>query len=149
MGRILVVDDTADIRHLLTALLIAEGHEVLVASDGKMALDAVHSQRPDLVILDIMMPNLDGYGVLKAMGDAQLLGDVKVLILTAKNAESDWVRGYRMGADHYLTKPFETDELIDTVTMLLNTPKSALREARAHELDKAQLLSRLESMFDS
>jgi len=149
MGRILVVDDTADIRHLLTALLSGEGHDVVVASDGKRALDAIHSDKPDLLILDIMMPNLDGYGVLKAMSDAQLLSDVKVLVLTAKNAESDWVRGYRMGADHYLPKPFDTDELIDTVNSLLVTPKSALRKTRAEELDKAQLLSRLESMFDA
>ncbi len=147
IGRILVVDDTADIRQLIKTILLTEQHDVIGASDGAKALDAIHATKPDLVILDIMMPNLDGYGVLKAMAEQRLLNETKVLVLTAKNAEADWVRGYKMGADHYLTKPFENDELVDSVEMLLKTSKADLREKKAKEIEKAQLLLRLESMF--
>lgn len=147
MARILITDDSADIRHLLSAILVEEGHKVVVAGDGGKCLEVLRSDPPDLLILDIMMPKLDGFGVLKEMKNAGLRDDVKTLVLTAKTAEADWLRGYKLGADQYLTKPFSTDELIDSVNSILSLSKDQLRVKADAELDKAQLLSRLESIF--
>ena len=147
MARILITDDSADIRQLLSALMVEEGHKVLVASDGMKALEVIDTELPDLMILDVMMPNLDGYGVLREMNERNVTSDVKILILTAKTAEADWVRGYKLGADQYLTKPFGSDELIESVNDLLATSKDDLRKRTEEELDRAQILSRLESIF--
>ena len=147
MARILITDDSADIRQLLSALMVEEGHKVLVANDGMKAIEAVDTELPDLMILDIMMPNLDGYGVLREMNERGVTDQVKILILTAKTAEADWVRGYKLGADQYLTKPFGSDELIASVNDLLASTKESLRKKTEEELDRAQLLSRLESIF--
>ena len=147
MARILITDDSSDIRQLLSALMVEEGHKVLVANDGRKALEVIDTELPDLMILDIMMPNLDGYGVLREMNERQVTDRVKVLILTAKTAEADWVRGYKLGADQYLTKPFGSDELIASVNDLLASSKDSLRQKTEEELDRAQLLSRLESIF--
>ena len=149
MARILLVDDSADIRHLLSTILRDEGHDVAVASDGVQALEAIKNGPPELMILDIMMPRMDGYGVLKEMRDGGLKDDVKILVLTAKAAEADWVRGYKLGADDYLTKPFGADELVDAVNTLLKMDSDAMKRRSEQELDKAQLLSRLESMFQN
>lgn len=147
MSRILVVDDSADIRNLLRDILGQEEHEVIAAKDGAQALEIMLLKPPDLVLLDVMMPVKDGFSVLKDM-KARGLADIKVIVLTAKSSESDWLRGYKLGADHYLTKPFELDELLDAVAFVLTTPKSMLRIRREKEVHKAQLLARLESTFD-
>ena len=149
MARILLVDDSADIRHLLSTILRDEGHDVAVASDGVQAIEAIKTGAPDLMILDIMMPRMDGYGVLKEMRDGGIKDEVKILVLTAKAAEADWVRGYKLGADDYLTKPFGADELVDAVNTLLKMDPESVKKRSEQELDKAQLLSRLESMFQN
>lgn len=148
MARILIVDDTADMRQLLSSILVEEGHQVVVAADGVKALEMMQLHPPDLVVLDVMMPTKDGYTVLRDMKAMGLREMVKVLLLTAKNSEHDWLRGYKLGADHYLTKPFELDELVEAVEFVLATSKDALRERREQELGKAQLLARLESLFE-
>ena len=84
---------------------------------------------------------------LKEMRSHGVRDATKVLVLTARTAEVDWLRGYKLGADQYLTKPFDNDELIKTVTMLLGMSKDELRARRQQELDRAQLLSRLEALF--
>lgn len=147
MAKILVADDSPDVRYLLSAILSDEDHEVSCASNGAKAIEAMSLEAPDLLVLDVMMPALDGYGVLTAMGKAGLLDRVKVLILTAKSSEADWAQGYKLGADGYLTKPFGGEELIPTVQMLLETSKADLKAKTAEELDRARLLSRLESIF--
>ena len=98
MARILLVDDSADIRHLLGTILKDEGHDVAVASDGVQAIEAIKNGAPDLMILDIMMPRMDGYGVLKEMRDGGIKEDVKILVLTAKAAEADWVAWLQAGS---------------------------------------------------
>jgi DNA-binding response OmpR family regulator len=147
MARILVADDSADMRHLLSTLLIEQGHVVQVASDGSMAMGMILKQPPDLLILDVIMPSLDGYALMREMRERNLREEVKILILSAKTSEGDIVKGYKLGADRYLTKPFAADELLRTVQVMLDTPKAALKGKTEEELDKAQLLSRLESMF--
>lgn len=149
MARILIAEDNAEIRTLVSSILIEEGHKVGVAQNGQQALQMVMEDPPDLLVLDLMMPRMDGYTVLKELRSSGIKEQMKILILTAKTSESDWARGYKLGADSYLTKPFDTDELIDGIEDLLSSTKEQLRVRRKAELEKAQLLSRIESIFDS
>ena len=149
MARILIAEDNAEIRTLVSGILVEEGHKVGVANNGQQALDMILADAPDVLVLDIMMPQMDGYTVLKEIKSAGTREGMKILVLTAKTSETDWVRGYKLGADAYLTKPFDTDELVNGIEDLLGMTKEQLRVRRDQELDKAQLLSRLESLFDS
>jgi DNA-binding response OmpR family regulator len=149
MARILIAEDNAEIRTLVSGILVEEGHKVGVATNGQQAVDMIMADAPDVLVLDIMMPQMDGYGVLKEIKSAGTREGMKILVLTAKTSETDWVRGYKLGADAYLTKPFDTDELVNGIEDILGMTKEQLRVRREQELDKAQLLSRLESMFDS
>jgi DNA-binding response OmpR family regulator len=148
MAQILVVDDDPDIRRLLSVLLEGEGHGVISAPDGDKALELISGASPDLVVLDVMMPKKDGYTVLKEMKASGIRETTKVLVLTARAAESDWLRGYKLGADQYLTKPFDTDEFLNLVNDLLGMSQEQLKIRRLAELDRAQLLSRLEAIFE-
>ena len=147
MARIYIADDDADIRNLLTFTLIEEGHEVLAAKDGEMAIEAITNEPPDVLVLDMMMPKLDGLGVLKRLDESGALGRTRVLILTAKSAERDRVVGLEQGADQYLTKPFDPDELIDAVDALLGSTIEELAARREAERDKASLLAQLDAVF--
>ncbi|MEA2447285.1 MAG: hypothetical protein QOK47_922 [Actinomycetota bacterium] len=149
MARILIAEDNAEIRALVSSILIEEGHKVTVAQNGQQALDMMLEDAPDVLVLDIMMPQMDGYTVLKELKTSGIRDTMKILVLTAKTSESDWVRGYKLGADAYVTKPFDIDELTRHVAELLDMTKDQLRVRREQELDKAQLLSRLESIFDT
>jgi DNA-binding response OmpR family regulator len=148
MAQILVVDDDPDIRRLLGVLLESEGHNVASAPDGDKALELISTTHPDLIILDVMMPKKDGYTVLKEMKASGIRETTKVLVLTARAAESDWLRGYKLGADQYLTKPFDTDEFLSLVNDLLGMTQDQLKLRRLAELDRAQLLSKLEAIFE-
>ena len=149
MARILIAEDNAEIRALVSSILVEEGHKVSVAQNGQQALDMMLEDTPDVLLLDIMMPQMDGYTVLKEIKSSGIRESMKIMILTAKTSESDWVRGYKLGADSYVTKPFDIDELTGQIDELLSMTKEQLRLRREQELDKAQLLSRLESIFDS
>ena len=117
MSRILVVEDNDNLAFGLSTSLELEGHEVAVAADGAAGLRAVRERRPDLVILDLMLPEMDGYRVLKSIREEGI--DAPVLILTARGAEADKVLGFRLGADDYVTKPFGLLELLARVAALL------------------------------
>ena len=117
MSRILVVEDNANLAFGLSTSLELEGHQVIVARDGAEGLRGAREHAPDLVILDLMLPEMDGYRVLKALREEGR--DVPVLILTARGAESDKVLGFRLGADDYVTKPFGLLELLARVAALL------------------------------
>lgn len=147
MARILIAEDNADMRELLTTILVEEGHEVGTAVDGQEALDAMEARRPDILILDVMMPGKDGFTVLKEMKTRGLRSHIKVMILTAKSNEADLAKGYNLGADHYLTKPFELDELLGALEFVAQSSKDVLAKRRQGERDKAQMLARLESLF--
>ena len=112
MTSILVVDDDDDIRALVGELLERAGHVVIKAPDGESALKLFYSRQPDLVVLDVSMPGLDGWEVLKRIRE---LSDVPVLMLTARAEELEKVRGLRAGADDYVTKPFGRQELLARV----------------------------------
>jgi DNA-binding response OmpR family regulator len=110
--RVLVADDDADIRELVRQLLQRRGYDVVEATDGPEALRQFFAVRPDLVVLDVSMPGLDGW---EALGRIRELSDVPVVMLTARAAEHDKVRGLRAGADDYVTKPFGAEELLARV----------------------------------
>jgi DNA-binding response OmpR family regulator len=124
-ARVLVVDDDEDIRVLVRELLQRAGFEVLEEANGRAALRVFHASRPDLVVLDVAMPELSGWETLERIRE---LSDVPVLMLTAKDAEADRVRGLRAGADDYVTKPFARDELLARVEALLR--RAAPREEK-------------------
>jgi DNA-binding response OmpR family regulator len=115
-ARILVVDDEADIRELLRELLGRAGYEVAVAEDGRAGLRDLFAAKPDLVILDVNMPGLDGWQTLERIRD---VSEVPVLMLTARTGELEKVRGLTRGADDYVTKPFGRQELLARIQALL------------------------------
>jgi len=117
MARVLVIEDNADLAYGLRNNLEIEGHEVLVAVDGPSGLLAATSSRIDLVILDLMLPGMDGFRVLKSLRESDQR--TPVLVLTARSEESDKVRGLKLGADDYVTKPFGVLELLARVEALL------------------------------
>lgn len=130
--RVLVVDDDDDIRLLLNDLLIGAGYRVETAADGRAALRVFHQNPTDLVVLDLSMPELDGFETLNRLRD---LSDVPVILLTARSSEIDKVRGFRAGADDYVVKPFGRQELLARVGALLRRAPEV--ERRDHYDDGA------------
>ena len=116
---ILIADDEANIVISLEFLMKREGHRVSVARDGDAALAMIRSERPDLVLLDVMMPGRSGFEVCQAVRADDALASVKILMLSAKGRDTDLAKGNALGADAYMTKPFSTRELADKVRELL------------------------------
>jgi DNA-binding response OmpR family regulator len=106
MNRVLVVDDDADIRELVTFKLQQAGYTVQAASDGQLGLDAALANTPDLILLDLMMPKLSGIEVCRLLRDNDATADTPVILFTAKAQEADVQRGFSAGADDYIVKPF-------------------------------------------
>ena len=126
-GSVLVVDDDGDVRALVVELLTRSGYDVSEAPNGREALKLVYEQRPDLVLLDISMPELDGWATLERIRE---LSDVPVLMLSALGAELEKVRALRAGADDYVTKPFGRQELLARVeSVLRRAPAPEVRDA--------------------
>jgi DNA-binding response OmpR family regulator len=117
--RILIVDDEPSIVISLEFLMRREGFEVSVARDGEEGLAAIRTQRPDLVILDVMMPRLNGFEVCETVRTDPALARVRILMLTAKGREAEVKKGLALGADAYIPKPFSTRELVGRVHTLL------------------------------
>jgi DNA-binding response OmpR family regulator len=128
-ARILVVDDDEDIRKLVVQLLERAGHRVEQASDGRAGLRALHASPPDLVLLDVSMPDLDGWQTLERIRD---LSDVPVIMLTARGEELERVRGLQAGADDYVTKPFGRQELLARVQALLRRAAARSETAQTY-----------------
>jgi DNA-binding response OmpR family regulator len=118
---ILIADDEANIVVSLEFLMKREGHRVSIARDGDAALAAIRELRPDLVLLDVMMPGKTGFEVCQAVRGDESLAGVKILMLSAKGRETDLAKGQALGADAYMTKPFSTRELADKVKELLGS----------------------------
>jgi DNA-binding response OmpR family regulator len=119
MPKVTIIEDDADISGLIEHYLSADGFRVSVAADGAEGLKRVKSSPPDLVILDLMLPGMDGLDVCKALRAAPATSALPILMLTAKGEESDKVIGLELGADDYLTKPFSPKELVARVKSLL------------------------------
>ena len=117
--KILIADDEPNILISLEFLMKREGHRVSIARDGDAALQAIRAERPDLVLLDVMMPGKSGFEVCQAVRADESLAGVKILMLTAKGRDTDIAQGLGVGADGYMTKPFATKELAARVREML------------------------------
>jgi DNA-binding response OmpR family regulator len=113
--KILVVDDEPDVASLLTLLLKAQGYEVISAGDGQEALEKARKEKPDLILLDIMLPKMDGYRVARVLKFDENYSHIPIIMLTAKIQEKDRKTGLEMGADDYVTKPFDTVAILEKV----------------------------------
>jgi two-component system OmpR family response regulator len=117
IARVLVVDDEPNIADVISMALKYNDFEVATASDGNEALDQVSDFRPDLIVLDVMMPGLDGFQVAKRLTERS--ADVPILFLTARDTTDDKIRGLTIGGDDYMTKPFSVEELIARIKVIL------------------------------
>jgi len=130
--RVLVVEDQRDLASLLAHNLRQEGLEVRTVEDGREALPSVRSWQPDLVILDLMLPGIDGFEVLRGIrGEGR---EMPVLILSARGEEQDKIRGFRLDADQYVTKPFSLVELLERVHALLRRSTRTVAEQKTATL---------------
>ena len=119
MARILVADDDVDIRELVEFKLSTMGHDIVAVGDGAAAVEACRAQKPDLAVLDVMMPGVSGLDAIREIRADPSLADLPVILLTARAQESDVETGFHSGADDYITKPFSPRELASRVEALL------------------------------
>lgn len=136
--RILVVEDDRTLRQALSFNLTREGYDVTTAADGEAALDAARNQRPDLMLLDVMLPGMSGLEVLRVLRGEGF--DTPVIIVSAKGEEIDRVVGLKVGADDYMTKPFSRPELLARLEALLRRQrKTPIDEERAERMEIGQV----------
>ena len=119
-AKILVVDDEPDILLLAKQMLEMEEYEVITADDGEEALQRINDERPKLILLDIKLPKKDGYEVCKEIKSNEALKDIIVIMFTVKALDSDRERGFQVGADYYVIKPFSIKKMIDLIRKALN-----------------------------
>lgn len=117
--RILIVDDEPDLVETLSFRLEASGYEVIKADDGQKGLDKARSEKPDLIILDLMLPKLDGYKVCRMLKFDEAYKDIPIILFTARAQEQDKKMGQDVGADGYITKPFEPQALLAKIQELI------------------------------
>ena len=132
--KILAVDDERAIVRLVQVNLQRAGYEVVTAFDGKEALEKVESEQPDLVVLDVMMPYMDGFEVLQTLRKNPGTRVLPVIMLTAKAQDADVFRGWQSGVDCYLTKPFNPMELISFVKRIFKSLEDADRDSNVYDL---------------
>lgn len=137
MPKILIVDDEATMVRSLSTLLTQEGYQVIAASDGPRALEAARAQRPDLILLDVMLPGLDGIEVCRQI---RTWSTVPIIMLTAKTAETDKVVGLEVGADDYVTKPFSGRELEARVKANLRRVQMQNQQAQQERLEATDVM---------
>jgi DNA-binding response OmpR family regulator len=118
-GKVLVVDDEEYIQHILNFSFGAEGYDVLTASDGEEGITKARNEKPDVIVMDIMMPKMDGYEACKRIKSDPETKDIPVILLTAKGREADRKLGADAGADDYVVKPFSPGRLIERVEGML------------------------------
>jgi DNA-binding response OmpR family regulator len=144
---VLIVDDDANIREMLGLVLEDAGHGVRTVVDGKEAVAALEASAPQCMVLDLMMPELDGHGVLRAMRERNLAPETRVLVLTCKVHAGEFIEAWQLGADEYVTKPVDPFQLVERLRSLMAIPVEQLQQEREAKLEKAVLLARLESSF--
>jgi DNA-binding response OmpR family regulator len=120
--KVLLVDDDVQILRSLRVYLELENYQVDTAGGGAEALEKLNSNRPQVLVLDIMMPEMDGFEVLEKVKSDESLKNIPVIMLTAKGQDVDVVKGYEMGASSYMTKPFNLNELVENIELVMNCP---------------------------
>lgn len=128
MKKILVIEDNSEVRENLEEILELSGYEVILAEDGKVGVEKALNDRPDLILCDVMMPRLDGFGVLNILSKKSETADIPFIFLTAKTEKSDFRRGMNLGADDYITKPFYKDELLSVLETRLRKSEQLRRK---------------------
>jgi len=117
--KILLTDDEPNILRVVTARLVSQGYQVMTAADGEEALAKARSEKPDLMLLDVLLPHIDGYKVCETIKGDSDLGHIPVILFSAKTQTIDRQRGKEAGADAYIAKPFQPDQLLETIKNLL------------------------------
>jgi DNA-binding response OmpR family regulator len=133
MARVLVIEDDASVSHLLRIVLETEGHEVIIANDGSRGLATATRRTPDAILLDVMMPHLDGFAVLEALREDDRTVSIPVIMVSAMQNESVEERCYRLGAQAFIRKPFDPGILLGTIEEVLDAPPPLTSERVAHE----------------
>ena len=149
MTKILVIEDENSVRENILDLLEAESFEILAAANGKIGIDLAVSQVPDLILCDLMMPNIDGYEVLKKLNLQAATATIPFVFLTARTAKSDIRKGMNLGADDYLTKPFTRSELLNTVVSRLEKQTDDLKYISKKPKHSANFLPELQVIKSS
>ncbi|MFT4738126.1 MAG: DNA-binding response OmpR family regulator [Paraglaciecola sp.] len=152
MKKILLIEDNTDVRENIAEILELANFNVITAVNGKEGVDKAVNQQPDLIICDIMMPELDGYGVLHILSKNKNTAQIPFIFLTAKTEKDDFRRGMNMGADDYLTKPFEDTELLDAIESrlrkrdIVNTDYAQNYEGVNEFITDARAIAKLEEL---
>lgn len=133
-GIVLIVDDEPDVLLLLRVNLEAAGYNTVLAADGEMALARIDEADPAVVLLDIMMPVMDGWGVLRVLSERE--NGPRVIVVSAKSSDRDIVRALTSGALDYITKPFDPDDLVDVVARTVNSSADDLERHRRELIDR-------------
>jgi two-component system, OmpR family, alkaline phosphatase synthesis response regulator PhoP len=118
--KILITEDSPTVLEILKSVLAEEGYEVIAASDGQQALNLAKTEKPDLMVLDLMLPKIDGYKVCRMLKFDEKYKDIPIIMLTARTNETDERLGKEVGADAYIKKPFQPEVVIDEIKKLLN-----------------------------
>lgn len=147
MTSVLIVDDEQHIRTVVRLNFEDQGYTVIEATDGEEALRMIEQEKPDLIILDLKLPKVDGLGVLRKL-QSQGADEHRVVMLTGATGEEDHLRGYGAGADEYVTKPFEPEDLMAVVEDVLSKSAQELKDRREQEIDRARLLRQLDRFLE-
>jgi CRP-like cAMP-binding protein len=134
MSKVLLIEDNADLRETTKEILELAGYAVVAAENGRKGVDLVRAEKPDIVVCDIMMPDLDGYGVLRILGKNPETSNIPFIFLTAKSDVGDMRMGMNLGADDYITKPFDDSDLLGAIEMRLKRSEG-LRRSYERDLE--------------
>ena len=132
--KVLVIDDEPGIIEIVEANLEGDGFEVISASNGKEGLEKIKNEQPELVVLDVMMPEMDGWEVLRSLEQDEATAGLPVIMLTAKAADEDYIFGLEEGAVEYITKPFLPQELVNRIKITLMVLNPRMRDERRKNL---------------
>jgi CheY-like chemotaxis protein len=155
MKKILVIEDNQDVRENLAEILSLSGYEAITAENGKIGVEKAQKEDPDLILCDIMMPELDGYGVLHILSRQQKTADIPFVFLTAKAEKEDFRKGMSLGADDYIVKPFDDISLLQTIDARIQKSER-LRQASTQGngtldrfIDEARALDAIRHLSDN
>ena len=143
MKRILVIEDEPEMRRNITTLLRFKDYEPIAAENGRVGVEIARREKPDLILCDVMMPELDGFGVLRALQEDDALASIPFIFLTAKGEKDDLRNGMNLGADDYLTKPVANNELVQAIEARLNRSARQLKRDFKPNFSSAEPLVKL------